>query len=207
MFRYLKFVVAVLFMVMLLAPGAQAEMRIQLKGGKSMTIPVAKEDVLSIHFEDGQVSSGLKNFALAANGGRITAGFTAWSTPRSVVNDGITGPDATDEYSQAKDGIAAYSFNNEAFKVEFSHPVKVQRIGIVHKLGGGGGSRHVIERARIVFSNGISQEVRFSDKYAMQYVDIVPVVTDSVRVEPISFYRHKDGRWGIIEFEALGEGN
>ncbi|MEE9913705.1 MAG: hypothetical protein K4571_18500 [Deltaproteobacteria bacterium] len=205
MLRYLK-LAAVLSLVMLFVSGAQAEMRIQLKGGRSMTIPVAKEDVVSIHFDDGQVS-GLKNFALTANGGRITSGFTAWSTPRSVVNDGITGPDAADEYSQARDGIAAYSFNNEAFKVEFSRPVNVRRIGIVHKFGGGGGGRHIMERARIVFANGVSQEIQFSDKYAMQYVDIVPVVTDSVRVEPVSFYRHKDGRWGIIEFEALGEGN
>jgi len=177
-------------------------MRIILKNGQSIAVPVDQQDIQSIVFESGPVA--FSNSALASNGGTVVSGFSAWNTPRSLVIDGRAGPDDPGANSTAKDGIAAYSYGTEPFQVNFARPINIQRIGIMHKYGGGGGARHTIERARLVFSDGSSQEIRFQRTYAMQYVDVSPRMSTSVRVEPLSFYPASDSRWGVIEFEALG---
>jgi hypothetical protein len=183
---------------------AYGEMRIQLRNGLSISVPINKEDISSIHFDEKTVNNDFVNYALVSKGGKVTSGFTGWSTPRALIIDGIAGPDDPSPSSSSKDGIAAYSVGSEPFQVDFNQQVKVQRLGIMHKYGGGGGARYIIERARIVYSDGASQEIKFSKTYSMQYVDVTPHITNFVRVEPLSFYPASDSRWGVIEFEALG---
>lgn len=186
--------------------GAGADVQILLRNGKTLSVPVKKEDVVAIQFTDEAGGMKMTNHALSSNGARVTTGFTAWGTPRSLVNDGNIGPDDPNPNSTSKDGIAAYSFGTEPFQVEFGSPTRIERIGIMHKLGGGGGERHTIKRARIVFSDSSTQEIELQPKSGLQHIEVYPTVTRFIRVEPLSFYEHSDSRWGIVEFEALGAG-
>lgn len=186
--------------------GAGADVQILLRNGKSLSVPVQKDDIVAIQFTEDAGEKKMINYALSANGGRVITGFTAWGTPRTLVNDGNIGPDDPNPNGVTKDGIAAYSYGTESFQVEFNNDVRIERIGIMHKYGGGGGARHTIRRARLVFSDGTAQEIELQPKYALQYVDVLPTMTRSIRVEPLAFYEHSDPRWGIVEFEALGAG-
>lgn len=185
-------------------PSALADMIIQLKDGTSIKVPVQKENFVGFAFTESADGSGLINLALSSNGGRIASGFTGWSTPASLVIDGQRGPDDPNPNSTAKDSIAAYSLGMEPFQIVFRQQAEVRRVAIMHKFGGGGGGRDIIERARLVFSDGSSQEIRFDRTYSLQTVDIAPKITSSIKVEPIGFYPGSDRRWGVIEFEAWG---
>jgi hypothetical protein len=148
--------------------------------------------------------AGMTNFALAGNGGVVVSGFTGWGTPRTLVNDGQKGPDDPNPYSTAKDNIAAYSVGAEPFQVNFRQSSEIHRVGIMHKYGGGAGGRDIIRQARLTFSDGTAQQITFNQTYGLQYLDITPKVTQSIRVEPLNFYPGSDRRWGLIEFEAWG---
>ncbi|MBI4384458.1 MAG: hypothetical protein HY579_10545 [Nitrospinae bacterium] len=184
------------------APNAFADVLIQLKDGTAVAVPVSKENVVSITFTES--AAGLINAALSANGGKVVSGFTGWGTPAALVIDGQAGPDDMQPTSTARDNIAAYSVGAEPFQISFRQLTEVRRIGIMHKFSGGAGGRDIVERARLTFSDGSSQEVRFAKTYSMQTVEIAPRVTTTLKVEQLSFYPGNDRRWGVIEFEVWG---